>query len=107
MKPAPLPRLLPAILRGAIHRFGPRQVAASTRSRAKPQYALQELLDAVQELAHGPFQGEAEARRAASELALELEQLGSQAMRLLRQPLFPEETPRAWKQPGRQLDTKV
>jgi hypothetical protein len=107
MKPAPLPRLLPAVLRGAIYRLGPRQVTAATKSKAKPQHALQELLDAVQELAHGPFQGEAEARQAASELALELEQLGAEAMRLLRQPLFHEEDPRPWKQPGRQLDTKV
>jgi hypothetical protein len=86
MKPAPLSRILPVIARSGVYRLGPRQVTAISKPKADSHYALRELLNAVQELARGPFQGEGEAQQAASALAAELAQLGQDAARLLRYP---------------------
>ena len=67
-------------------RLGPRQVTALAALEVAPHYALQELLNSVQELAQGPFQGEAQMHQAALALAADLGRLGSDAVRLL-QPL--------------------
>lgn len=70
-------------------RLGLRQVTALTTLQADPEYALQELLDSVQQLAQGPFVGEAQMRAAAAALAVDLAGLGKDASRLL-QPQPPE-----------------
>jgi hypothetical protein len=68
---------------------GPRQVGAATGVTGDTPYALQELLDAVQGLAQGPFAGAAHMRSAATALAADLEKLGPEARRLLQADLAP------------------
>ena len=68
------------------NRLGPRRVTAVAAVQADPRQALQELLDSVQALAHGPYAGEAHMRAAAEALAADLARLGGDASRLL-QPL--------------------
>lgn len=88
MKLSQLSHALPAgVARtGARLPAGPRRVSPAAGLEADPNYALQELLNAVQELAQGPFQGEGQVQQAASALAAELERLGPEADRLLRDP---------------------
>ncbi|WP_303786836.1 hypothetical protein [Azovibrio restrictus] len=69
-------------------RLGPRRVTAAAAVQADPRQALQELLDSVQALAHGPYAGEAHMRATAEALAADLARLGEGAGRLL-QPLPP------------------
>ncbi|MDR3322841.1 MAG: hypothetical protein LBS89_01380 [Zoogloeaceae bacterium] len=85
MKLAQLSLALPARRESASapSRLGPRRVTALARLERDPDYALRELLNAVQALAQGPFQGEREAQQAACVLAEELRQLGANATRLL------------------------
>ena len=68
---------------------GPRQVSAAAGVTDDTPYALQELLDAVQGLAHGPFAGAAHMRAAAAALAADLEKLGPEARRLLHADVPP------------------
>lgn len=88
MKLSQLSQALPlaAEVRPGGSRLGLRRVTAVAAMEADPHYALKELLDSVQELAHGPFQGEAQMHQAAIALAADLGRLGSGATRLL-QPL--------------------
>jgi len=59
-------------------------VTAAAALEVAPHYALQELLNSVQALAQGPFQGEAQMHQAALALAADLGRLGSGASRLLQ-----------------------
>jgi hypothetical protein len=86
MKLSQSSRVQPAIrmTHGRAIRLGPGRVTAATRLEADADHGLQELLNVVQERAHGTFQGEEEVRQAVNTLATELEQMGAAATRLLR-----------------------
>jgi hypothetical protein len=71
--------------------LGPRKVTAPTATKADQGsgYALQELLHAVQELAHGEFRGSAAVRAEALALAADLARLGTGVDGLLQPSLLP------------------
>lgn len=92
MKLSRLALTLPPDTDAARARLGPRRVTAAAAVQADPRHALQELLDAVEALAHGPYAGAAHMRAEATALAADLARLGGAASRLL-QPLPPPKRP--------------
>jgi len=70
-------------------RLGPRRVSLTNTLNPDAPYALQELLDAVQQLAQGGFEGEEAMQEAACALARDLERLGPEARNLIQKDRLP------------------